>query len=200
MSRTDAKRTLNRLLDLLPTDVLEEITAGMVVPSRRVTALDKAIAGRFHSPTITAVDIAASRQREEAAWLMHRAATALLVDALLVKSSSGEALMDAEVLIPSVMDEAGVSLLRPIPLTPKQRMRRQWDQKRRKATPLVFERDGAVCRYCGSLDQLTIDHLTPIERDGNNHMDNLGVACSTCNSRKGCKTEAEYLAWMGVAV
>jgi len=48
----------------------------------------------------------------------------------------------------------------------------------------VFERDGYKCVYCGSADDLTIDHIIPICRGGNNDDCNLQTLCRSCNSRK----------------
>ncbi len=42
------------------------------------------------------------------------------------------------------------------------------------------------CSTCGSTEQLTIDHLTPVARGGAPYdLDNLDVLCRPCNSRKG---------------
>ena len=137
MSRADAKRTVNRLMNLLPTDVLEEITEGIVIPSHRVTVDDRVMASRLHGGQASPVGIAAARQRQEAAWLVHEAATALPIDSLLVQTAgSGIAETDAVVLVGNVMDAAVVQAMRRRPLTPRERMRRQWDQKRRRLTVL----------------------------------------------------------------
>lgn len=60
----------------------------------------------------------------------------------------------------------------------------------------VYERDGFRCVYCGSADNLTIDHLHPRSRGGSNEVDNLATACKSCNSQKGAKTREEYEAWL----
>lgn len=54
--------------------------------------------------------------------------------------------------------------------------------------------DGDVCRYCGTTDQLTVEHLTPRSRGGTDAKPNLGISCLTCNQRKGPLREDEYLA------
>lgn len=57
-------------------------------------------------------------------------------------------------------------------------------------------RDGQCCRYCMTplcACNFTIDHLTPTRRGGTNAPDNLGLACLTCNAKKGSRTEAEFL-------
>lgn len=52
----------------------------------------------------------------------------------------------------------------------------------------VFERDGRACRYCGSEEALSIDHVVPRCQGGLDNSDNLVVACRSCNSRKGGRT------------
>lgn len=52
----------------------------------------------------------------------------------------------------------------------------------------VHERDGAACRYCGSERNLSIDHVVPRIQGGSNELENLVVACRSCNSRKGGRT------------
>lgn len=49
----------------------------------------------------------------------------------------------------------------------------------------VFRRDGYACLYCGSESNLSIDHVFPVSRGGDNHPDNLQTLCRDCNSRKG---------------
>jgi 5-methylcytosine-specific restriction endonuclease McrA len=50
---------------------------------------------------------------------------------------------------------------------------------------LIYKRDGHKCQYCGSTRRLTIDHVIPRSRGGKDTWENLVVACSTCNTRKG---------------
>ena len=59
------------------------------------------------------------------------------------------------------------------------------------AYAVVFERDGHACRYCGSLERLTIDHVIPRSRGGSDDAGNLVVACKSCNSRKKDRTPDE---------
>ena len=65
-----------------------------------------------------------------------------------------------------------------------------WDKMRPFAAPVVFERDGPLCSSCGSLDDLTIDHIKPLSRGGTNTLDNLTPLCRSCNSSKGNRQEA----------
>jgi len=47
----------------------------------------------------------------------------------------------------------------------------------------IMERDGS-CLRCGSDEDLTIDHVTPVSAGGENTHDNLQVLCRICNSKK----------------
>ncbi|MBL8549695.1 MAG: HNH endonuclease [Hyphomonadaceae bacterium] len=49
----------------------------------------------------------------------------------------------------------------------------------------VFLRDGFVCQYCGTAEDLTFDHLLPRSRGGRTTWDNIVTACAPCNLRKG---------------
>lgn len=62
--------------------------------------------------------------------------------------------------------------------------RHEWNRIRKHMTEEVFDRDEHECRYCGSTDDLTIDHIIPLLYDGNNELDNLQILCRKCNSRK----------------
>jgi 5-methylcytosine-specific restriction endonuclease McrA len=48
------------------------------------------------------------------------------------------------------------------------------------------------CVYCGTTDDITIEHRIPLSRGGTNWPSNLVPACTTCNCKKGTKTETEY--------
>lgn len=76
--------------------------------------------------------------------------------------------------------------------------RNSYKQKRIKAsiytsTPSIrnkiFERDGKICKHCKSGEDLTLDHIIPVSKDGLNELDNLQVLCRSCNSIKGDKIE-----------
>lgn len=58
----------------------------------------------------------------------------------------------------------------------------------------IFERDKNVCQYCGkhfAKSQLTLDHVMPQSRQGDDSWENLVVACLPCNVRKGNRTPEE---------
>jgi 5-methylcytosine-specific restriction endonuclease McrA len=60
------------------------------------------------------------------------------------------------------------------------------DTHRRKITRrAVFARDDWTCQYCGSRQQLTVDHVVPRSKGGGSTWDNIVAACAPCNRRKG---------------
>lgn len=59
----------------------------------------------------------------------------------------------------------------------------------------VLDRDGSRCIYCGTTENITIDHQVPTSRGGTNELENLVACCQSCNSSKGDRTPEE---WLGV--
>ena len=57
----------------------------------------------------------------------------------------------------------------------------------------IFNRDKYECQYCGSHDDLEIDHIIPLSKGGTNEDDNLLTACHRCNSLKGDKNLKEFI-------
>jgi 5-methylcytosine-specific restriction endonuclease McrA len=55
----------------------------------------------------------------------------------------------------------------------------------------VLRRDKHQCQYCGSIKQLTLDHVIPRSKGGKHSWDNVVIACEPCNSRKGDRTPLE---------
>lgn len=51
---------------------------------------------------------------------------------------------------------------------------------------------GNACAYCGSVNQLTKEHVVPISLGGGTTRENVVPACKRCNSSKGAK---ELRAW-----
>jgi len=49
---------------------------------------------------------------------------------------------------------------------------------------MIYKRDNHTCQYCGSTKRLTIDHVIPRCKGGQDTWENLVVACSTCNTKK----------------
>lgn len=56
----------------------------------------------------------------------------------------------------------------------------------------ILRRDGMRCQYCGTQHPpLTVDHVIPRSRGGNDTWENLTAACIRCNNRKGNRTPEE---------
>ena len=49
------------------------------------------------------------------------------------------------------------------------------------------------CVYCGSMNDLTTDHLVPRSRGGDESADNVVLACQPCNALRGSKGIFEWL-------
>lgn len=65
----------------------------------------------------------------------------------------------------------------------------------------ILERDNYTCRYCERKGtkkwdpdryRWHIDHMLPRSRGGNNHPDNLALACAKCNMAKHMMTADEF--------
>ncbi len=56
----------------------------------------------------------------------------------------------------------------------------------------ILRRDGHRCLYCGRGDvPLTVDHVLPLSRGGEETWENLVSACVKCNNKKGDRTPEE---------
>lgn len=71
-------------------------------------------------------------------------------------------------------------------------------RRRREASGMkrlrIYMRDKFRCQYCGdkkSASQLTLDHIFPRSRGGDNSPVNIVAACTPCNTRKGNRTPEE---------
>ena len=61
----------------------------------------------------------------------------------------------------------------------------------------VFHRDGYRCVYCGEIlpgEKLTLDHVQPRMRGGDQSEGNLVAACRDCNTEKGSAPAWAFLA------
>ena len=57
---------------------------------------------------------------------------------------------------------------------------------------LIYDNYGTPCKYCGKilkLDNMVVDHIIPISRQGSSNIDNLQVICKTSNGVKGSLSE-----------
>lgn len=58
----------------------------------------------------------------------------------------------------------------------------------------ILRRDSHRCQYCGRGDvPLTVDHIIPKARGGEDVWENLVTACIACNNRKGDRTPEEAM-------
>lgn len=55
----------------------------------------------------------------------------------------------------------------------------------------IMRRDNFTCQYCGKKSDLTIDHVIPKSRGGEDVWENLTTACEKCNVKKGNKNPKE---------
>lgn len=55
----------------------------------------------------------------------------------------------------------------------------------------IFRRDNHQCIYCGTKNNLTIDHVFPKSRGGQNTWTNLVTCCFRCNALKDNRTPEE---------
>ncbi|GAB4327462.1 MAG: hypothetical protein Kow00127_20230 [Bacteroidales bacterium] len=52
---------------------------------------------------------------------------------------------------------------------------------------------GQICNYCGSSENLALDHIFPQRFGGKDNAENLIFACKACNSSKGKKDLMEWM-------
>lgn len=79
-----------------------------------------------------------------------------------------------------------------------ERVRRYREKRKQSGLPALSDysrfrdgliaRDGCRCVYCGSLDNLVVDHMVPVTLGGTDDIDNLALACRACNSGKAGRT------------
>lgn len=57
----------------------------------------------------------------------------------------------------------------------------------REVVDAVYRRDGGRCVYCGSVENLHLDHIIPFSRGGATNVENLQLLCQKCNLEKSNK-------------
>lgn len=78
---------------------------------------------------------------------------------------------------------------------------REYQHRRRtlkgQGTPETMARVAELvddpCVYCGSTENIEIDHIVPLSRGGTHTPENLAPACRPCNRSKGAKLLSEWL-------
>lgn len=57
----------------------------------------------------------------------------------------------------------------------------------------ILQKWGRNCAYCEAKDRaLQVEHIVPKARGGSDRVDNLTLACESCNQRKGKQTASEF--------
>lgn len=58
-------------------------------------------------------------------------------------------------------------------------------EAKRKWRQSIKEKWNYECAYCGSEENLTLDHITPTSKGGSDRVTNVLCACHSCNQSKG---------------
>lgn len=67
------------------------------------------------------------------------------------------------------------------------RTRQEFGTMRDALMSALIDRDGNKCKICGTVENITIDHIIPVVKGGKNIISNLQLLCKSCNSRKGAR-------------
>lgn len=73
-----------------------------------------------------------------------------------------------------------------------------WTKRKNKINKIrenVYNKSNGKCVYCNDkmiFEEMTIDHLIPLNRNGTNADKNLVCSCNECNMNKGDLTLKEY--------
>ena len=78
------------------------------------------------------------------------------------------------------------------------RYRRQQYRRKRNLAPgnitkaikeQLYRSHHYTCKYCGSSEKLSIDHITPLSKGGTSKKENLQVLCDRCHHNKDSRSE-----------
>ena len=62
----------------------------------------------------------------------------------------------------------------------------------RPSKNLIKKLGNYTCAYCGSISDLTIDHIIPLSKGGKHTFENTCCCCRTCNEKKGNRTPEQW--------
>ena len=65
-------------------------------------------------------------------------------------------------------------------------------EAKRKWRHSIKEKWNYECAYCGSEENLTLDHITPRSKGGSEKVTNILCACHSCNQSKGHKMWSDW--------
>ena len=65
-------------------------------------------------------------------------------------------------------------------------------EAKRKWRQAIKEKWNYECAYCGSEENLTLDHITPRSKGGSEKVTNILCACHSCNQSKGHKMWSDW--------
>lgn len=65
-------------------------------------------------------------------------------------------------------------------------------EARKKWRQSIKEHWNYKCAYCGSDEDLTLDHITPRSKGGTDRITNVICACNSCNHSKGHQSWHEW--------
>lgn len=65
-------------------------------------------------------------------------------------------------------------------------------EAKRKWRQTIKEKWNYECAYCGSKENLTLDHITPRSKGGSERVTNVLCACHSCNHSKGHQLWSEW--------
>jgi len=71
-----------------------------------------------------------------------------------------------------------------------------------KGKERIKKRDGYICRYCGSTNQLflEVDHLRAKSKGGDNISSNLVCSCKLCNTLKGSLSRKNFKEYLDILI
>ena len=90
-----------------------------------------------------------------------------------------------------VVRSVGTHIVMPIVLRLIKLVRTVYRSKVPFSKKNIFIRDRFTCMYCGSHDNLTIDHITPKSMGGKSTFENCITSCYRCNNKKGSRLPSE---------